>query len=644
MTKMLHQITIKDFRSFEDGWIDFEDVTCVVGPNESGKTNLLDAVNMILLAPEKDTTDKRYMQQSDTRKNSESFKFNRPPQIEFKIAAHLIKDERLHKHLKVESSSLLTLIRKGNTNFIGEKPSVVEDRSILNNLTEEKLEIKNEKKASTLSIPSMDWLMITKEEEKEITDKIANLVSEKKMELYEMEEELESFLAERCLEEVNENLKVFFWGFDRKKYGLPDIVNISEFLEKPEDRLAVLSVFRLAGYEDNAIPRIFEEKTETDFENIFNGISDSVTQQIRKAWPPNPNIELRLSYKKDHLLINVKEPGYSIEPQYRSEGLQWFLAFLIGMLAQEKDLKDHIVLVDEPGLQLHPGGQKAVLSKINELSQNNQVIYTTHSPFMVDKRFAKRVRFLLKNTASGYSLTKVQKPTKDQILRDPLLRVALGYTVTDLSYLGDLNLLVEGYFDKKVMELLVDYYLKNSKIEETLDLNNMGLINCSGAGEIAKHATLYKNAGLACLSLYDSDQAGSSAKDANLRKNVQAKEEIISIAQIGSDFETIEDLLPEKVFKDSVLKYFADEIKTEKVNYAVPRTKTMDSLIAQRIKEKHSGLEQRGLKNQIKREFEGYMLEELELCLNTMKLEENSPLARLHSTIRELTAKTQQYP
>lgn len=634
MPKIIHKIKIEDFRSFDNETVDFNDVACIIGPNEGGKTNLLDAVNMLMSGDESDENDKRVIRTSDIRKNSLKFRESRLPKLEFELSEQVIQDQRLRKIFQIQKNSTITLLRDGNNFYPQLEPKLPNDNILLGNLTEEDIEIKNEEE--TIKIEGSDWTLINKKDYEPLKTQIDQLVSSGKVKLNDESNIIEA-IKEYLQIEIDYNLNVFFWGYDKQKYGLPDIVNIQEFLKKPTDRIAVLSIFRLAGYDQEQIPGIFENKTETDYENIFNEISNKVTEEIREAWPPNPDIEINITYKTDHLLINIKEPGYSIEPKYRSEGLQWFLAFLIGILAQAKEIKDYIVLIDEPALHLHPGGQKAVLSLINELATNNQIIYSTHSPFMVDKRFPERVRFLIKDTKTGYSLTKAEKPTKENILRDPLLRQALGYTVTDLSYLSEQNILVEGHLEKKALETVVNKFIKEEKIDETIDLNNTGLIDCSGAGEIAKHAKLYKNSGLFCISVYDFDQPGKSAKIANIQNKVQLEEEIISVDQINKSFKTMEDLLPKEVYIKSIKEYFKLKLE-DKINDTekIPRIEKLNNLIEQRIKSKQVQVEeQKEEKRKIKREFEDCLIKNLDDFLGKNNMDEVKDLVELHNLIKK---------
>jgi predicted ATPase len=69
----------------------------------------------------------------------------------------------------------------------------------------------------------------------------------------------------------------------------------------------------------------------------------------------------------------------------RSTGFKRHFSFFVNFRAgvQQNTFKDAILLLDEPGLNLHPEKQGALVDVIRDLAQTNQVLYTTHSPFMI---------------------------------------------------------------------------------------------------------------------------------------------------------------------------------------------------------------------------------------------------------------------
>src|SRR5204863_8928792 len=74
-----------------------------------------------------------------------------------------------------------------------------------------------------------------------------------------------------------------------------------------------------------------------------------------------------------------------IELEGRSAGLQWFLSFFMVFLVERSGAHQNaILLLDGPGVSLHPLAQQDLFAFFNNLSATNQIFYTSHSPFMLD--------------------------------------------------------------------------------------------------------------------------------------------------------------------------------------------------------------------------------------------------------------------
>ena len=148
----------------------------------------------------------------------------------------------------------------------------------------------------------------------------------------------------------------------------------------------------------------------------------------------------------------------------RSTGFVWFFSFLVLFSQVKKMHGDNvIILLDEPGLSLHAKAQSDLLRYINEkLKPHHQVIYTTHSPFMVpadDLMSARTVEDIVLQRDGSVEIlgTKVG----DRVLstdRDTLfpLQSALGYEITQSLFVGEHTLLVEGPSDYLYLTIFSD--------------------------------------------------------------------------------------------------------------------------------------------------------------------------------------------
>ena len=146
--------------------------------------------------------------------------------------------------------------------------------------------------------------------------------------------------------------------------------------------------------------------------------------------------------------IRNRRHGVSVSFDERSTGFVWFFSFLIWFSQMQSEHgEDLVLLLDEPGLSLHGTAQADLLRYIREkLVPKCQVVYSTHSPFMVGTSHLRSVRTVEDTTtSSGEVLGTVVGD--DVLSHDPEtlfpLRAALGYDLTQSMFVGDHCLLVE---------------------------------------------------------------------------------------------------------------------------------------------------------------------------------------------------------
>ncbi len=165
-----------------------------------------------------------------------------------------------------------------------------------------------------------------------------------------------------------------------------------------------------------------------------------ITRRLREVWTQEPSIELKLRVNGKILNIDFSDAtGVYDTPKNRSIGFLWYLSFYINFLATSNEAKanEYIFLLDEPGLHLHPSGQKDLTNLLEKLSEKNQVIYTTHSPFMINRSQPQRVRLVTKDENG----TQVDSEAYKDNWRP--LRQSIGLTVGDLLFFNDKGIILE---------------------------------------------------------------------------------------------------------------------------------------------------------------------------------------------------------
>ena len=247
----------------------------------------------------------------------------------------------------------------------------------------------------------------------------------------------------------------------------------------------------------------------------------------------------------------------------------------------EGTLEGCIILLDEPGLHLHPEAQKDLLDRLEYYAKGNTLLYTTHLPFMIDLSHPDRIR-VLKETEKGIVVTTnlTESPPEAKFV----LQAALGMDASQSFLIAKRNLVVEGVDDYWVLTKLSNLLQQNGKKGLPYDV----FITPGGSASTAVHiATIMIGQNLDVVALFDSDDEGRRAQkklDHNWLtqfKNSQTQTMLLGEA-VGAcgDF-ALEDLFAENFIIDIVKEAYNRQLAAEDVDEI---TLQGDGIIWQRIK------------------------------------------------------------
>jgi AAA ATPase-like protein len=216
-------------------------------------------------------------------------------------------------------------------------------------------------------------------------------------------------------------------------------------------------------WDDHALVLTPPRLTLGDIEERLRIVSQRVTAKLREWWhdPEGLTFEVKLAgdaggkdaqRRLNSYLVIANILDESGIP-YHGAGLMWFTTFLIELLFVEDQRQPVLLLFDEPATPLHPSAQRAVAKLLNSLSSRHQVIYSTHSPFMIDWNFPQRLRLFHRDYESKrtHIANKPYSPLGPlQRIWDPL-RSAIGVTLGDVAIIGEENILLEGITDQVIL-------------------------------------------------------------------------------------------------------------------------------------------------------------------------------------------------
>jgi len=247
----------------------------------------------------------------------------------------------------------------------------------------------------------------------------------------------------------------------------------------------------------------------------LNSASVRLSDELRNVWKPDVKRaeaeRLRLVADGQYLKVVVEDDlGVEIELDQRSEGFQWLVSFFVVFFAEAADRhKNAILLLDEPGLSLHGLKQADFRSTISRLAESNQTLYTTHSPFLVGPDELNLVRIVeMPNRTIG---TKVHTNITAQ---DPAallpLQEALGYDLAQGLFAQRRNLVLESLTDFWYVDAVAQL-LREGHIVDLDD--KIELVPASNAGKVVYYATILHARKLKVAAILDSDAAGDKANN-----------------------------------------------------------------------------------------------------------------------------------
>ncbi len=242
--------------------------------------------------------------------------------------------------------------------------------------------------------------------------------------------------------------------------------------------------------------------------------SETITRTISDRWRQRKyEVEFRADGQLFYTFVKDQKDPSLIKLEERSQGFQWFFSFdLLFMYESQGTFKGCVILLDEPGLHLHPEAQRDLLSRLEAYAADNTLLYTTHLPFLIDLRKPEKIR-VLNETENGTVVTS--DLTKSQPEAKFVLQAALGISGSSSYLLSQRNLVVEGVDDFWIISELSNLMKRSGRqgLREDLFITPSG-----GASEAAYIATFMIGQKLDVVVLLDSDKAGDAARDALVKR------------------------------------------------------------------------------------------------------------------------------
>lgn len=188
----------------------------------------------------------------------------------------------------------------------------------------------------------------------------------------------------------------------------------------------------------------------------FSSASNAMTGKFQDWWEQRCHT-FRYQADGDYFRVWVSDDcdPSEIELDQRSQGMQYFFSFFIVFLVEAKSgHQNSILLLDEPGLHMHGTAQAKIVKFLEKLARENQTLYTTHSPFMVDFDHLEQARIVYEGDDGTTKVSEdVWPPDRDSLFP---LQAGLGYQLAQSLFISKRQLVVEGLIDFWLFRILAD--------------------------------------------------------------------------------------------------------------------------------------------------------------------------------------------
>lgn len=286
-------------------------------------------------------------------------------------------------------------------------------------------------------------------------------------------------------------------------------------------------------------------------DGYVDGVEELINRRLatrlnfRRWWTQDSSFQLRVTVRESDIAFIVRDrTGTHYSFSERSGGLSYYLSYFVQYQRHEPlQGRSEILLMDEPDAYLSSQGQKDLLrifdafADPDDETEGCQVVYVTHSPFLVDKNHADRIRVIEKG--EGDEGTRVVRDVSRNHYEP--LRSAFGAMVGETTFMGSCNLMVEGIGDQILLAGL-SRRLQRRGLPHTefLDLNDLTIVPSGGASQVPYLVYLARGRDVekpAVIVLLDSDKAGNDARKTIHRGGAYKKELVADdlVVQIGDD-------------------------------------------------------------------------------------------------------------
>jgi hypothetical protein len=286
--------------------------------------------------------------------------------------------------------------------------------------------------------------------------------------------------------------------------------------------------------------------------------SSKATSKLSGFWGQEA-IQVSLNVEQESLHIDlIGKEGHRGRPSEHSQGFRWFLSFVLAHLAPQRTDEKGVLLLDEPGLHLHASAQTDLLKLFESAPEDLQIVYVTHSPWMISRNWPTRVRAVAKRGETEAIPGTYIENTPYTVRRsrgwEPI-RTALGLAAGISPFTTGRNLIVEGVGDQ-LLVTAANQRLTEQGSDRILDLDRIAICFGGGADGMIPLAQYCQGEAIDWVALFDGDRKGKAAAKKLLDSGVPAEAVGTLADTINEECLDIESVIGAERYHQLVIKAY----------------------------------------------------------------------------------------
>jgi len=577
----LRKFRVQAFRCIHDsGDIIVGDLAAFVGRNESGKTTILQALTMLNkdeYVSELDLCDEMTERlkseikivEGDFELNQDEieivkekfpnlqlkklkiFRTNKNPEIQYDFGDIKIS-EKEEKNIEYWQNSI-----KQISNFVESIPNYIAEKLDMNFFIDS---VPRDKKIIRAELDGLNNAL------RAIATEEPQIISEWEKIYDDVIKNIEKILIDNTETDtlknfIGDNLHPRFVYFSDYKKILGNI-NLTEYIKEYQNE-ASAGIEYIEGFDRAETVRNllylaeFEMEKLEEFKNspsklikFLTTASKKLTERLNPSWKGEAiNVELRLNPGNilSVVLSDVHKDGTITNTgllNRRAEGFKWTFSFIVNFAAetQKAELKEAILLLDEPARNLHPTQQMGISDLLKNLAGSNQVLYATHSPFMIFDYTPGNllvVELDRKKHLSRifYDYWKADDATLTPILYGLSKGLVDSITDREIGYNSRPLIIVEAMSDTMYLNAF-DKFLQDPNIS----MNPLNVVPAYNKNSVLPLSIFYHTHGYNTFVLLDNDYESNQIAE-QLKNNKFSEPQIIFFESDGNLLQSIEDYM-----------------------------------------------------------------------------------------------------